>query len=298
MKQEFDVIIIGGSYAGLSAAMTLGRAICKVLIIDSGLPCNRQTPHSHNLITRDGETPAAIAAIAREQVLKYPSVKFAQDKAIDVQKRENGFVVDTISGKEFTAAKILFTTGLKDELPDIPGFSECWGISVVHCPYCHGYEIKNERTGILANGDMAFEFARLIHNWTQDLTLFTNGPVTLSEEQIQVLHKLKIDIVEKTISAISHTEGVMSHLVFADNTVHPLTALYARVPFRQHSTIPQSLGCELTEAGHIKVDGFQQTTVPGVYAAGDCTIMFRSLPVAIASGTQAGAFISKDLFFE
>ena len=170
-NNNFDVIIIGGSYAGLSAAMALGRSLRNVLIIDAGNPCNKQTPHSHNFITQDGETPAGIANKAKEQVLKYPTVQFLNDYAEKGFKTKEGFEVLTKSGKKLKSKKIIFATGIKDMLPKIKGFSECWGITAVHCPYCHGYEIRKVKTGILANSDAAFETAKLISNWTNELTI-------------------------------------------------------------------------------------------------------------------------------
>jgi thioredoxin reductase len=175
MKQNhFDVIIIGGSYSGLSAAMSLGRALRQVLVIDSGLPCNRQTPHSHNFITQDGEKPAVISAKAKLQVEYYNSVQFYSGLATEAVKTQNAFEITTESGKVFYAKKILFATGVKDLLPEIPGLAECWGISVIHCPYCHGYEVKQQKTAIIANGAMGFEYAKMISNWTKDLRILTN----------------------------------------------------------------------------------------------------------------------------
>ncbi|MDO7742673.1 MAG: NAD(P)/FAD-dependent oxidoreductase, partial [Pedobacter sp.] len=159
---KFDVVIIGGSYAGLSAAMALGRALRNVLVIDSGKPCNAQTPHSHNFITQDGETPAAIAAKAKEQVMQYPSVQFLNDIAVAVSGENSNFSVSTSAGLNIHAKKILFATGVKDIMPAIEGFAACWGISVIHCPYCYGYEYKSQPTGILMNGDMAIDMAELI----------------------------------------------------------------------------------------------------------------------------------------
>src|SRR6478736_6055187 len=156
-KKNFDVIIIGGSYSGLSASMSLGRSLRQVLIIDSGLPCNRQTPHSHNFITQDGEKPAVISAKAKLQVDLYKTVHFYNGLAVKAIKKENGFEVSTESGEVFNSRKILFASGVKDLFPEIKGFADCWGISVLHCPYCHGYEVKNEKTAIIANGEMAYE---------------------------------------------------------------------------------------------------------------------------------------------
>ncbi len=201
-KKDFDVIIIGGSYSGLSAAMALGRALRNVLIIDGGLPCNRQTPHSHNFITHDGEKPSVIAQKAKLQVLKYSTVQFHEGLAISGKKIDNGFLITTELMEEFTARKLIFSTGVKDLIPAIKGFSECWGISVIHCPYCHGYEVKHEKTGILANGDFAFHYAQLIHNWTKDLTIYTNGASTLTQEQLDKIALHNIPIIEKAIIGV------------------------------------------------------------------------------------------------
>ena len=138
---HFDVIVIGGSYAGLSASMALGRSLRSVLIIDSGKPCNRTAPHSHNFITQDGEPPATIAQKAKAQVLVYPTIQFVADTVQSAQKEKNLFRIKTEANVEFTAKKLLFTTGIRDLMPDLPGFADCWGISVIHCPYCPGYEV-------------------------------------------------------------------------------------------------------------------------------------------------------------
>ncbi|WP_228527900.1 NAD(P)/FAD-dependent oxidoreductase [Pararhodonellum marinum] len=291
-NNSFDVIIIGGSYAGLSSAMALGRALRKVLIIDSGLPCNRQTPHSHNFITQDGEKPMAIAEKAKKQVLKYDTVKFQTDLVINGKKTETGFEIFTQSGKVFSAKKLVFATGVKDIMPDIKGFSQCWGISVIHCPYCHGYEVKNEKTGILANGNIAFHYAQLIRNWTKDLTIFTNGKSELTQEQTDKIKKHNIPIIEKEISSLKHINGVLQEIIFKDNSTFGLKAIYSRPAFEQHCKIPELLGCELTEQGLIKVDNFQKTTVENIFACGDNTSPFRAVSYAVSTGNIAGAVLN------
>ncbi|WP_207513986.1 NAD(P)/FAD-dependent oxidoreductase [Longitalea luteola] len=299
MKGEtFDVIIVGGSYAGLSAAMALGRSLRKVLIIDGGEPCNRQTPHSHNFITHDGATPAAIAAKAKEQVLKYETVKFMQGFAVSATKHEQGFDLQTAAGEQFSARKLLFATGIKDKFPPIPGLAECWGITVIHCPYCHGYEVRHEKTGILANGDIGYEFTKLINNLTKDLTLFTNGKSGLTAEQSAKLRQRDIQIVETEVDYFEHTNGQLKLVHFKDGSTMAMKAVYAKLPFVQHCDIPVQLGCALTEAGYISVDNMYKTTVPGVYAAGDNTIMMRAVSQAVAAGGMAGAAINKELVDE
>jgi thioredoxin reductase len=294
-KTTFDVIIIGGSYAGLSAAMALGRSLRHVLIIDSGKPCNRQTPHSHNFITQDGEKPAVIAAKAKEQVLKYSTVSFISDLAVSGEKRESGFAITTQSGETFEASKLIFATGIKDKFPDISGFAACWGTSIVHCPYCHGYELRDKKTGILANGERAFHLAGLVHNLTKDLVVLTSGKAALTPEQMAKLDQHRINIIETEVAEIIHNGAQIEAVVFSDGRRLQLDALYAAVPFTQHSDIPASLGCELTEQGFIKVDAFQKSTVPDVYACGDNTVMMRSVANAVYSGNVTGAMVNKDL---
>ena len=144
-QPKYDVIIIGGSYSGLAAGMALGRALRNVLIIDSGNPCNKQTPHSHNFLTNDGKSPAEIAGVAKEQLRIYGTVRLINGLAMTGIKTETGFKIQVQSGETFSSKKLVFATGIKDIMHDIPGFAECWGISVLHCPYCHGYEVRNAR---------------------------------------------------------------------------------------------------------------------------------------------------------
>lgn len=300
MKQEkeYDVIIVGGSYSGLAAGMALGRALRRVLIVDSGNPCNKQTPYSHNFLTNDGKAPAEIAALARAQMRTYDTVTLLDGMATAAVRKESFFEVELLTGEKHTARKLIFATGIKDVLPDIPGFAACWGISVLHCPYCHGYEVRQQKTGIIANGDSGFEQASLISNWTNDLTLYTNGRSTLSVQQAARLQKHNISVVETPITQIGHQDGHLQHIVFADGAREPMDALYARVPFVQPSNIPQALGCELTADGYIKIDAAQKTTVHGVYACGDSTTRMRTVANAVAMGTTAALMLNKELIEE
>lgn len=294
-NEIFDVIIIGGSYAGLSAAMALGRSLRDVLLIDSGLPCNRQTPHAHNFITHDGQTPAEITKEAKRQVGKYETVRFYKGTAVEGAKTEAGFKVLTDTTEVFYGRKLIFATGVKDVMADIAGFSECWGISVIHCPYCHGYEVRNEVTGILDNGDAAIHYAQLISNLTKKLTIFTNGKALFTDQQRKLLEEHKINVVEAEIDRLVHENGQLQEIAFKNGSSASLKALYAKMPFIQHSDIPGHLGCALSEDGFIKVDSLQRTTVPAIYACGDNTSYMRSIATAVASGNFAGAMANKEL---
>lgn len=295
---NYEVIIIGGSYSGLSAAMALGRASRKTVIIDAGEPCNRQTPHSHNFITHDGDTPASISAKARQEVLQYPTVTFVNDKALKAIKSKDEFEISTEAGNTYTAKKLLLATGIKDVMPDIDGFSECWGISVIHCPYCHGYEVKNQKTALMANGPMAEHFLPLLLQWTKDLTLFTNGKSTVSVEVAAKFRKHNIDIIETEIASVQHTNGYMESITLKDGSIHDFKVMYAKIPAVQHTFIPEDLGCTINNMGLIEIDEFKRTNIPNLYASGDCTSMGRAVIMAAEAGTKAAVSINNDLCLE
>jgi len=297
MKQEntFDVIIVGGSYAGLSAGMSLVRSLRKVLIIDNEKPCNIQTPHSHNFLTQDGKTPKEISTLAKEQVKKYDTVEFHNGLATEGKKTENGFEITTKRGEIFNAKKLIFATGIVDEVPNIKGFWDCWGISLIHCPYCHGFEFKIKKTGIIANGERGFHIASLVNNLTNELTILTRGKADFTEEQFQKLKQNNIDIIETEIEEIQHQNGYVEKLILSDGQELNFETVYGAFPFHQHSDIAESLGCEMTELGHIKIDQFQKTNVTGLYVCGDNCSPMRSVASAVYTGNLAGAMVNAEL---
>lgn len=302
-NQNFEVIIVGGSYAGLSAAMSLGRALRRILVIDSAEPCNRFTPHSHNFITQDGQVPAQIAADARAQVAKYDTVEFYDGIAIKGAKTAAGFEITVQKEQQpkeqqntevFTAQKLIFATGLNDLMPPIPGFAECWGNSVLHCPYCHGYEVKHTETGIIANGEQAYHYAQLISQWTKTLKVFTNGAATFTEEQTHKLAENNIEVIETEIDRLDHQQGKVTQVAFKDQSIVKVNAIYSSPETEQKCDIPAQLGCDI-EDGLIKVDGFQKTSVEGVFACGDNSFFGRAVSVAVSSGTIAGSVLNNEM---
>lgn len=297
-QETYDVIIIGGSYAGLSAALSLGRSLRKVLVIDSGNPCNRVTPYSHNFLTNDGSKPKAIRDKARAQLTGYQSVTYLEGLVLSITQSGDTFEVSTQKNEVFTAKKLLFATGVTDTIPNIQGFAECWGISILHCPYCHGFESKGLKTGVLGNGDMGYELAKTISHWAGELTLYTNGTSTLSPEEVLKLNKHNISVVQNEIDYIEHEDGQVIRVQFKDTEPEEIKALYTQLPFIQQCSLPQDLGCAMTEKGFIEIDKCLQTTIPGIYAAGDCVSLFRSVANAVAMGSKAGAMINKCLIEE
>ena len=292
---NFDVIIVGGSYAGLSAALALGRSLKRILVIDGGKPCNRQTPHSHNFLTQDGKSPAGISAIARNQVADYSNVSFYDGLATTGQKTDEGFEISTDTGDTFYCQKLIFATGINDIMPEIPGFADCWGISVIHCPYCHGFEHKGKPTGIMAPADKAFHLASLVNNLTDKIYVLTPDKSDLTEEQLQKFEAHHIQIITSPLVSIEHEAGYLHAVRFEDGFSLKLDAMYAAVPFVQQTSIPESLGCTLTEHGYLDVDSFQKTPVPGIYACGDNSSPFRSVSNAVYTGNVAGAMVNMEL---
>ena len=296
--EQFEAVIIGGSFAGMSAAMSLGRSLRKVLIIDNQQPCNRQTPHSHNFLTQDGKPPLEILAGARKQLEAYKSVEFMNDTAISGSKSEDLFEIKLQEYGIVKAPKLILAWGLKDNTSKIAGLADCWGISVIHCPYCHGYEVRNQPTAIIANGNEAFEYVKMINHWTKSLTLLTNGSSTLTEEQSQKIKSKGIRIIENEITKINHQAGKVTSVGLNDAEDFPVSVIYHRASFAQKSDIVTQLGCEIDEMGLIKVNDFQQTNVKGVFAAGDNASPLRQVANAVAKGSLAGVMANRELIEE
>ncbi|WP_460503572.1 NAD(P)/FAD-dependent oxidoreductase, partial [Hymenobacter agri] len=233
-----------------------------------------------------------------EQVVQYPTIELRADEALTAAPIAGGFLIETAAGTSLTARKVVLATGISDLLPDLPGFAACWGISVLHCPYCHGYEVAEKPLGVLGNGDVGYDFARLIRQWSGQLTLFTDGPATLTAEQRAALTHRGVAVVETPIRGFAHEQGQLRTVQLADGTDYPLAAVFARVPFRLPGTLAQQLGCALTEAGYVQVNEFQRTSMAGVYAAGDNTTPMRAVAAAVAAGSKAGALLNKELIDE
>ncbi|MFN0256656.1 NAD(P)/FAD-dependent oxidoreductase [Pedobacter ureilyticus] len=287
--QKFDVIIIGGSYAGLSAALSLGRLSKTVMVIDSGNPCNQTVLKSYNFLTQNGNSPKQILEMAKEQVLAYPTVSFKNDKVIDLKGTDGNFEVRTKDGYTFSAKKILFATGVRDVLPKISGYSECWGISVVHCPYCHGFEFSGKVAAIYADDEAARQLVNLLLPMHAHLTLISKN----SDENFDF--GSNVTIIAQAISNIHHLNGWLNSITLENGDVLDIEVLYTDPSFEQHSHLPGSIGCRMTDKNLIYISSDLETSITGIYACGDCTSLMRSIATAVASGNLAGAIINKAL---
>ncbi|PJZ44399.1 NAD(P)/FAD-dependent oxidoreductase [Leptospira brenneri] len=294
-SQTYDVAIIGGSFSGLSAALSLVRSLRKIIVIDSERPCNKNTPASHNFFTHDGMTPGEIRSQALSDLKKYPNFQLRISEVTKIEKKDNLYVLKGSGFEDIQTGKIIFATGLKDILPEIPGFSESWGKSVIHCPYCHGYEYVGNKTGLWMNETGVFEHSKFLKHWSKELTIYTNGPIQFSkEEQIQ-LENEKVQMVTEKVKALLHKEGQIFAIQLDSGKEVPIEALYTKLPMVQHSKLPEELGCNHLPSGHLEVSNLYETSVPGVYAVGDMASMFRSVAHAVHSGNIAGAMLNRSM---
>jgi thioredoxin reductase len=295
---SFDAVIVGGSFAGLSAAMMLARARRSVLVIDSGLPRNRYAAHSHGVLGLDGMAGGELLRQAKAQLLDYPSVRWCSDTATGAEPTVDGFAVHTAGGDTWAARKLLLATGIRDELPRLPGLAERWGHSVLHCPYCHGYEIGGGEIGLLGGHALSGMMAGLLADWGQ-VTLFAHG-MTFDDEQLATLQRRGVRIESAEVVALEGDAPDLSAALLADGRRIDLRALF--VAARQHMASPlvEQLGCALDESPVgvlVRVDAQKQTTVPGVYAAGDATAM-GNITLASAEGVRAGISLHHALVAE
>ncbi|QSR19558.1 NAD(P)/FAD-dependent oxidoreductase [Novosphingobium sp. KA1] len=285
-----DVIVIGGSFAGQSAAMQLARARMNVLLIDAGSPRNRFAEASHGFLGQDGRAPSAIMREAASQLMRYPTAQVLQGTAQDVSEEADRFIVQLADGAEYQAKRLVLATGVSDTLPSIPGMAERWGETVLHCPYCHGYEVRDHRLGIIATNPMSAHQAALIPDWGP-ATYFTQGIHEPDPEQAILLGKRGV-VIERVpvISLIGDAPG-LDAVELADGRLIEVAAVFTAPKTRPSSAIAERLGCLLEDGltgPFVKVDAWGATSVPGVYAAGDATSPMHNATVASASGVLAG----------
>lgn len=303
----YDVIVIGGSFAGLSAAMQLARARQRVCVVDAGAPRNRFAAASHGFFGQDGVPPLAMIGQARAKLLAYPTVTFLQGTAVSAMAQAGadatagGFDVALQDGTALAARKLVLAFGVQDHLPDIAGLRERWGASVLHCPYCHGYEFAGRRLGVLYHAPGSAMHAQLIADWGPT-TLFLNGDTTLEDAERVRLLSLGIAVEPAPIAALEGDgpalEGV--RLAGREGRLVPLDALYVAAATHPASPLAEQLGCAFDDGPMgpaIRTDANKMTTVPGVYAAGDATLMRHNATLASAEGVLAGVGAHQALVF-
>lgn len=291
-----DVLVVGGSYAGMAAALQLARARRKVTVIDAGQRRNRFASHAHGVLGQDGKSPSEIADTAKAQLLRYPTVTWRDGTAVRAERTGEFFAVQTEPGESFAARLLVLATGVSDELPAIPGLAERWGRSVFHCPYCHGYELDNGSLGVLATGEASLHQALLIPDWGQT-TFFLNGVFEPDDDQLNQLRARGVTIERERVTAVT---GQRASVNLRDGRVIELVGLFVASTIKAASPLAEQLGCELAESPlgpYIKTNEIKETSVAGVFACGDAARPFGNVTFAMADGALAGVAAHRSLIF-
>ncbi len=292
-----DVAIIGGSFAGLTAAVQLARTRRRITVFDTRLPRNRFAGHAHNVLGFDGTPPAAIVAAARANFAAYPTASLVDSAAVAVSGAAGDFRITAASGEVVAARRVILAYGVADQLPAIPGFAECWGDSIFHCPYCHGYEVAGQRLGILYSGPGSLHAPVLLGDWSDALTLFDNG-LGLPEGEAQRLAARGVDLREGRIAAFLHDGGRLRAVQLADGSEVALDAILANPPVRPSAALHEALGVATADAPmgpYVKVDDEGRTNIEGIFAAGDLAGPRHAINIATYTGTLAAVGCHRSL---
>ncbi|WP_188510890.1 NAD(P)/FAD-dependent oxidoreductase [Conyzicola nivalis] len=298
-NSKFDVVIIGGGPAGLSGAVALGRARRSVVVVDSGEPRNAPAHAVHNFLTRDGTSPAELRRLGREEARAY-GAELVDARADGVQRTDDGFAVRLSTGSVVTGRRLLVTTGLVDELPEVEGLRERWGVDALHCPYCHGWEVRDRAIGVLASGPRAFHQALLFRQWSPDITLLLNGQALPEAEQLELLAARGIKVVEGRVERLVVEDDTLVGVELAGGSVHALEALVVGAPVSVRAGLLVDLGLELAEHPmgmglYVATDASGATSLPGVWAAGNVTNLAGQVITSAGEGLWAGAQINASL---
>ncbi|MCA8833270.1 NAD(P)/FAD-dependent oxidoreductase [Hymenobacter pini] len=297
---DVDVAIVGAGSAGLSAALVLGRCLRRVLVLDGGAPRNAPSPAVQGFFTRDGTKPADLLRLGQEQLQPYETVEIRQARVTAVTSIGKHFEL-TLEGptgrtSTVTARKVLLATGVEDELPPIDGMRDLWGRGVLHCPYCHGWEVRNQPLAVYGRAKLVTGLALLVSRWSPDVVACVEDPAYLTANARRRLRQQKIQVREEPIIRLEGTKGgELRHIVFESGEKLARTAVFIHAHQHQRTTLAEQLGCRRNSKGAVWVDKKQQTTVPGLYAAGDTTPGTQQALLAAAEGSAAAININETL---
>lgn len=295
-KEEFDVIVVGGSYAGLSAALQLARARRRVLVIDSGQRRNRYAVHSHGFLTQDGIEAAGIAARGRAQVQAYPNVAWIDDVAVAAEAEGDCFRITLAGGSKVLGRRLVLATGMIDELPPVDGLAARWGKTVFHCPYCHGYELDEGDIGVIATGETSMHHALMLPDWGR-VTLFLNNAFEPNAAQLAALEQRGVTLERTPIARIDGEADVL----LDDGRRMPMAGLFALSRIRGASPLAEQLGCALEDGPvgkFVRTDALKASSVPGVFCCGDMARAAGNVAFAVADGAMAGVATHRSLIPE
>jgi thioredoxin reductase len=297
---DYDVIVVGAGSAGLSAALTLGRCRRRVLLADGGAPRNAPSPAVHGFLTRDGTRPAKLLELGRQQLAPYPTIAVRELKITKLHKLSRGFRAEGTTGQGHawagTTHRVILATGVDDVLPALPGFRDLWGTGVLHCPYCHGYEVRDEPLAVYGRGKAAVGLALLLTNWSKDIVVVTDGPGHLTAYGRQRLRQHRIGLRQEPVARlVGGPDGLLRCVEFADGTYLERKALFLHASQEQRSSLAADLGAYITSKGALWVDKNSQTSIAGLYAAGDTTPGQQQALIAAAEGNKAAICLNEAL---
>lgn len=291
--ESYDVLVVGGGAAGLSAALVLGRARRKVLVVDSGAPRNAPAAHMHGFLSRDGMPPAGLLTVGRHEVRGYgPTI--TTGAVSELVKSADGFEARLDDGQHVGARRVLVATGLRDELPDIPGLRERWGRDVLHCPYCHGWEVRDKMLGVLWNGPDTVRFANIVRQWTSDLVLFAPDDV-LAEADRPLLAARSVRVVEGGVDRVVVEGDHLAGVLMRDGRSVTRDALFVPPRLVPNDSLLTGLGCLKDDLGWVVVEVNGNTSAPGVWAAGNVSNPRAQVVTAAGEGSAAAISINADL---
>ncbi len=300
MDTNWECIVVGGGAAGLSAALVLGRARRRTLVIDAGEQSNRVAHGIGGLLGHDGRPPDAFYSAGREELAAYPAVELRSGEVVRAERVEDGIVLELAGGERETARRVLLATGMDYRRPELPGIEERWGRSVFHCPFCHGWEVRDRALGVLDRGEDGVRRALLLRAWSDDVTLYSDGPAELDEDGAALLRAARVDVDERPVAELRGPGDTLTAVLFADGSERPCGGLLVPVTLHQRSPLAEQLGAELASKGPVVADAVEvdegfHSSLPGVSAAGDASGLMPSVANAVAAGSSAAAMIVHDL---
>jgi thioredoxin reductase len=297
-KAMLDVVIVGAGPAGSNAALLLGRCRRKVVVVDSGRLRNASARHMHGFLTRDGIAPAEFLRIAHAQLRPYENVELRPGTASTARRDGDHFAVVLKDGTRLRSRKLLLATGVVDHLPPIEGVEAFYGSSVFHCPYCDGWEVRDQRLAVYGRGDKGVGLARTLIGWSRKLVVCTDGPARLRDEDRAWLARNRLAVRQERVAGLEGADGRLERVVFAHGDPLPCRALFFNTAQAQRSTLPAQLGCQMTPKGAVEKRGRCKTSVPGLYVAGDASKDVQMVISAAAEGAVAAFAINKELLRE